>query len=69
MGEGKIMSTMHYSAALDAARQAAAAAADILLHYWRKGVSVEWKSDATPVTVADREAELAKAHEQTLKSQ
>src|ERR1700744_28552 len=53
------MSTTHYSAALDAARQAAAAAADILLHYWRKGVSVEWKSDATPVTVADREAELA----------
>jgi len=53
------MSTTDYSAALDAARQAAAAAGDILLHYWRKGVSVEWKSDATPVTVADREAELA----------
>jgi histidinol-phosphatase len=59
MGKGKIMSATDYSTALDAARQAAAAAADILLHYWRKGVSVEWKSDATPVTVADREAELA----------
>lgn len=45
--------------ALAAAREAAAAAAEVILHYWRKGVDVELKSDDTPVTVADREAELA----------
>jgi histidinol-phosphatase len=44
-------------AALAAAREAAAAAAEVILHYWRRGVAVEWKADATPVTVADREAE------------
>lgn len=46
-------------AALAVARDAAAAAADILRHYWRAGVAVERKVDATPVTVADREAEAA----------
>ncbi len=46
-------------AALAAAREAAAAAAEILRHYWRRGVEVELKPDATPVTVADREAETA----------
>ncbi|MET0617768.1 MAG: inositol monophosphatase family protein [Luteibacter sp.] len=45
--------------ALAAARDAAAAAADIILHYWRSGVEVIVKGDDTPVTVADREAELA----------
>lgn len=52
---------MNYDAelALSAARDAAAAAADIIRHYWRRGVAVEWKADATPVTVADREAEQA----------
>ena len=45
--------------ALAAAREAAAAAADVIRHYWRRGVEVELKSDATPVTVADREAEQA----------
>ncbi|MGN6383444.1 MAG: inositol monophosphatase family protein [Dyella sp.] len=45
--------------ALAAAREAAAAAAEVILHYWRRGVDVELKSDDTPVTVADREAELA----------
>ncbi|MGN6740886.1 inositol monophosphatase family protein, partial [Dyella sp.] len=45
--------------ALAAAREAAAAAAEVILHYWRKGVDVELKSDDTPVTIADREAELA----------
>lgn len=44
---------------LAAAREAAAAAAEVILHYWRKGVDVELKSDDTPVTIADREAELA----------
>ncbi|WP_266160572.1 inositol monophosphatase family protein [Dyella silvatica] len=53
------MSTLDLAHALNAAREAAAAAAEVLLHYWRRGVEVELKSDATPVTVADREAELA----------
>ena len=45
--------------ALAAAREAADAAAQILRHYWQRGVAVEWKPDATPVTIADREAEQA----------
>ena len=45
--------------ALAAARDAAAAAADVIRHYWQRGVEVELKADATPVTVADREAERA----------
>ena len=52
---------MSYDAerALTAAREAASAAAEIIRHYWRLGVAVEWKADATPVTIADREAEQA----------
>ncbi|SEJ30556.1 inositol monophosphatase family protein [Frateuria terrea] len=52
---------MSYDAehALSAAREAAAAAAEIIRHYWNRGVAVEWKADATPVTAADREAEQA----------
>lgn len=45
--------------ALTAARGAADAAAAIIRHHWNRGVAVEWKADATPVTVADREAEQA----------
>jgi histidinol-phosphatase len=45
--------------ALAAARDAAGAAADIIQHYWRTGVDVIVKGDDTPVTIADREAELA----------
>ncbi len=45
------------TAALAAARQAAAAADEVIRHYWQRGVEVEMKADATPVTVADREAE------------
>jgi len=45
--------------ALAAAREAAAAAAEVILHYWKRGVVVEIKGDATPVTIADREAEQA----------
>jgi histidinol-phosphatase len=45
------------ASALVVAREAAAAAADVLRHYWHRGVEVELKADATPVTVADREAE------------
>ncbi|WP_158885899.1 inositol monophosphatase family protein [Rhodanobacter sp. L36] len=47
------------SRALAAARDAASAAADIIRHYWQRGVVTELKPDATPVTVADREAEQA----------
>lgn len=47
------------ASALSAAREAAAAAAEVIRHYWRRGVEVELKADATPVTVADREAERA----------
>jgi histidinol-phosphatase len=47
------------SLALAAAREAAAAAAEVIRHYWHRGVAVELKADATPVTVADREAEQA----------
>jgi len=53
------MSGPNLSHALQAAREAAEAAAEILRHYWRRGVEIELKSDDTPVTVADREAELA----------
>lgn len=53
------MNAEQLAAALAVAREAAAAAADILRHYWRRGVAVELKADATPVTVADREAERA----------
>jgi histidinol-phosphatase len=45
--------------AMLAAREAAAAAAEVIRHYWHRGVEVELKSDATPVTIADREAEQA----------
>ena len=45
--------------ALAAAREAAAAAAEVIKYYWQRGVEVELKADATPVTVADREAERA----------
>ncbi len=53
------MTLADLTSALAAAREAAAAAAEVILHYWRKGVDVELKSDDTPVTIADREAELA----------
>jgi histidinol-phosphatase len=45
--------------AMTAAREAAAAAAEVIRHYWRRGFEVELKADASPVTVADREAEQA----------
>ncbi len=47
------------ASALATAREAAAAAAEVIKHYWHRGVEVELKADATPVTVADREAERA----------
>jgi len=53
------MNPLQWDKALQAAREAAAAAAEVIRHYWHRGVEVEIKSDATPVTVADREAEQA----------
>jgi histidinol-phosphatase len=46
-------------AALDAAVEAATAAGQIALKYYRGGFEVTIKPDATPVTQADREAERA----------
>ncbi len=48
--------------ALRVARQAAAAAADVIRHHYACGVTAETKADATPVTIADREAEIAIKH-------
>ena len=45
--------------ALGVARQAAAAAADVIRRHYAHGVTAETKADATPVTIADREAEIA----------
>lgn len=45
--------------ALDVARAAATAAAEIIRRHYARGVAVETKADATPVTIADREAEIA----------
>lgn len=53
------MNNQQWGAALQAARDAAEAAAEVIRHYWRRGVAVEIKADATPVTIADREAEQA----------
>ena len=45
--------------ALGIARTAVDAAAKVIRDHYAQGVDVETKSDATPVTVADREAEIA----------
>lgn len=45
--------------AADAAQQAADVAADVVRRWFRAGVDVESKADASPVTVADRESERA----------
>ena len=42
---------------LDFATEAAREAGALTLRHFRSGVGVEWKADASPVTVADREAE------------
>jgi histidinol-phosphatase len=42
---------------LAVALEAAAAAAEIIRHYYRTGVAVQHKADATPVTLADVESE------------
>jgi histidinol-phosphatase len=43
--------------ALDVARGAALAAGELIARHFARGVEVEFKPDATPVTIADREAE------------
>lgn len=45
--------------ALGVARTAAEAAAQVIRHHYARGVDIETKSDKTPVTIADREAEIA----------
>lgn len=47
------------AALLAVAREAARAAREIALHYFRTEVRVEMKADQSPVTVADKEAEAA----------
>lgn len=48
-----------YEQWLKTAREAAAAAAEVISHYYGREVAVETKADESPVTVADREAERA----------
>ncbi|MBK6686692.1 MAG: inositol phosphatase [Deltaproteobacteria bacterium] len=43
--------------ALEIAKKAVAAAAEVALPYWEQGVIVETKADLSPVTAADRESE------------
>lgn len=42
---------------LKIAREAAAAAADVIRYYYGRDIDVETKADESPVTIADREAE------------
>jgi histidinol-phosphatase len=44
---------------LEAVTDVARIAGDAALRHFRRGVAVEWKTDGSPVTVADREAEQA----------
>ncbi len=44
---------------LEAVADVARIAGDVALAHFRKGVAVEWKSDGSPVTIADRQAEQA----------
>lgn len=45
------------SARMELALRIAREAGEITVQHFRRGVRVEWKSDASPVTVADRESE------------
>ena len=44
---------------LEAVTSVARIAGDVALRHFRRGVAVEWKTDGSPVTIADREAEQA----------
>jgi len=52
-----MMSTPNLDELLELALAAARDAGEVALRYFERDVHVEWKSDQTPVTVADREAE------------
>ena len=54
-----MMTAAELRRAMDAARRAVQAAAAASLRRWRGDLAVEIKADASPVTVADREAEAA----------
>jgi histidinol phosphatase-like enzyme (inositol monophosphatase family) len=47
------------STLLEAVAEVARLAGDVALSHFRTGIDVEWKSDGSPVTVADRAAERA----------
>lgn len=51
------MATPTLDELLELALEAARDAGEVALRYFERDVHVEWKSDQTPVTVADREAE------------
>jgi histidinol-phosphatase len=51
------MSTPTLDELLELALSAAKAAGEVALHYFQRTVAVEWKSDQTPVSTADREGE------------
>ncbi len=51
------LDTAFLDRALDVARGAALAAGELIARHYALGVEVEFKPDATPVTIADREAE------------
>jgi len=51
-----------YEKCLKTAREAAAAAAEVIRHYYGRDIDVETKADDSPVTIADREAERAIRH-------
>jgi histidinol-phosphatase len=54
-----VESTEVIEQAVEVARRAVKAAAEAALPHFRTGVAVEKKSDASPVTIADRQAEAA----------
>ncbi len=51
------MTQSNFSTAVHAALEASCRAADLVMRYYQHGAAVERKADATPVTIADREAE------------
>jgi histidinol-phosphatase len=53
------MTALDLNAALEVAKAASDAAAEVIAHYYRHGARVQIKADQSPVTQADVEAELA----------
>lgn len=52
-------SIVHGTVLLEAVADVARLAGDIALGHFRPGIAVEWKSDGSPVTIADRASETA----------